>query len=143
MGNNNINKSIYWCMWESQSSDKWNLSKVLSSNIGKFLLINIFTRLQGKDYHPSWQKWQNESPYLAKRHSQGYCISSRWCDEIPRQTNAQLNNKMKLPWCCKETKPTLATLNKRNELVTACRHRAQYSLKNFIDCFNTKSSSSF
>ena len=32
------------------------------------------------------------------------------------------------------TKPTLATLNKRNELVTACRHRIKYNLKNFITC---------
>ena len=83
-------------MWESWSFAKWSPSKVSASDIGKSLLYIIFTRLQGKERQYSWLGWQNESPSLDKPRSQRYCISSRWCDEIPRQTKAQLNNKTKL-----------------------------------------------
>ena len=71
---------------------QWNPSKVSSSDIGKSLLIIIFTRFQGKEYQSSWLGWQNESPSLAKRRSRRYCISSRWCAKIPHQTKAQLND---------------------------------------------------
>ena len=75
------------------------------------------------------------SKYIWQLKVSGSDFSITW--KVLKRTKSYSNSTNSCSLCNWEkyfiiTKPTLATLNKRNELVTACRHRAKYSLKNFI-----------
>ena len=75
------------------------------------------------------------SKYIWQLKDSGSDFSITW--KVLKRTKSYSNSTNSCSLCNWEkyfiiTKPTLATLNKRNELVSACRHRAKYSLKNFI-----------
>ena len=75
------------------------------------------------------------SKYIWQLKDSGSDFGITW--KVLKRTKSYSNSTNSCSLCNWEkyfiiTKPTLATLNKRNELVTACRHRAKYSFKNFI-----------
>ena len=81
-------------MWESQSSANEILPRSYLQTLGDSSYHHLHQAPRKRI--PIFLTSMTEPSSLAKRRSQCYCISSRWCDEIPRQTKAQLNNKMKL-----------------------------------------------